>query len=180
METARWMFVVALSCVWAFYSLDNGRIAWRQIVGDDDGRPFSPLLGGLVGGAAVFLAPVSGLADRIPWVLVPVVIDFGSLPYLILCLVGPKWTNVSLRSLASRQDVTTRNRFGQTPLHAAALLNQPTRCRELIELGADICARDRWGQTPLDRATLALSDEAAQVIADAAGIAYKPLPRNQP
>jgi hypothetical protein len=179
-EVGLWVFVVALGVVWVLCALDNGRTAWRQIIcGEDDGRPFSPLIGGLVGGIAVAVAPVGGLAERLPWVIVPAVLDFGSLPYIGLCLVGPAWANTRLRSLAYRRDVVARNRFGQSPLHASALLNLPDRCRELIALGADVLARDRWGQTPLDRATIALSDEAARVIAAAAGVEYRPLPRKQ-
>ena len=180
MDVALWVIVVALGAVWALFALDNGRIAWRQIIrGDDDGRPFSPLVGGVIGGIAVAVAPVGGLADRLPWAVVPAVLDFGTLPYIGLCLVGPAWENARLRSLAFRGDVVARNRFGETPLHAAALLNLPGRCRELIALGADVRAQDRWGQTPLDRATIALSDEAAEVIAAAAGVEYRPLPRRQ-
>ena len=178
MNVGLWVVAAALGAVWALFAVDNGRTAWRQIIqGEDDGRPFSPLVGGLVGSVAVALAPVGGLPERLPWALVPAVLDFGSLPYLGMCLIGPVLESAALRSLAFRGNVMARNRFDQTPLHAAALLNLPGRCRELIALNADVQARDRWGQTPLDRATMAQSDEAAEVIAEAAGVEYRPLPR---
>jgi len=179
-DVGLWVIVVALGAVWVLFALDNGRTAWRQIIrGEDDGRPFSPLVGGVIGGIAVAVAPVGGLAERLPWAVVPAFLDFGTMPYIGLCLVGPVWENARLRSLAFRDDVAARNRFGQTPLHAAALLNLPGRCRELIALGADVRAQDRWGQTPLDRATIALSDKAAEVIGAATGVEYRALPRRQ-
>lgn len=177
-DAVLWVIVAVLGGVWAFFALDNGQTAWRQIVrAECDARSFSPWLGGVLGAVAVAVAPVGELGDRLPWAVVPVVLDFGSLPYLGLCLFGPAWNHARLRSLAFSRDVAARNRFGQTPLHGAALLNLPDRCRELITLGADVQAHDRWGQTPLDRATTALSNEAAEVIAAAAGVEYQPLPQ---
>ncbi len=62
----------------------NGYIAWRQFVLSESAPSFGPVLGGCLGVGAILAAPMGAWTDRLPYVLIPLVLDFGALPYLAL------------------------------------------------------------------------------------------------
>ena len=46
-------------------------------------------------------------------------------------------------------DVTARDKYGVTPLHAAAALGKPATIQALLAAGAHVMARGKYGATPL-------------------------------
>jgi hypothetical protein len=87
MGLVQWVVASALAGLWLLLALYNGQLAWQQFVRRrDDGRGLAPVFGGLFGAGAVMLAPVGTAQDRIVFAWLPVVLDFGCLPYLLLCL----------------------------------------------------------------------------------------------
>ena len=50
-------------------------------------------------------------------------------------------------------DLEARGKFGETPLHVAAISNKnPAVIAALLDAGANLKARDRFGKTPWDSA----------------------------
>lgn len=62
----------------------NGFIAWSRIVRSRPSPSFAPIVGGCLGVGAVLAAPLGAWTDRLPYGLIPLVLDFGTLPYLVL------------------------------------------------------------------------------------------------
>ena len=114
------------------------------------------------------ILPLGDVQSRLPFCALPLLLDFGAIPYLLMFLLGPSVGHAITRRFALSNDVHARNRFEQTPLHCAAVLNMSDRCRELIDMGADVHATDMWGVTPLGRAERAHAHDAERVIEEAA------------
>lgn len=80
----QWIFFLGFSAMFCVGALFNGSIAWRQwIMKEPDGPSFAPLLPGIVGVVAVLAAPFGELSDRLSYLWIPLVVDFGSIPYFL-------------------------------------------------------------------------------------------------
>lgn len=84
----QWLVFLAALIFFLGIALFNNTIAWRQWVKDiSEGPSIAPFIGGLIGVVAVLSAPFSDINDRIVFLWLPLIIDFGSLPYLVLIIV---------------------------------------------------------------------------------------------
>jgi len=80
-------FIVAL-LAYAVGAVFNGLVGWRVWIRDEsDGPSVAPFLFGLIGIGAVLVAPFGELSDRLPWLWLPLLLDYGSGPYLLLILI---------------------------------------------------------------------------------------------
>lgn len=63
----------------------NGLIAWREwIEKESDGPSLAPLISGAIGVVAVLSAPFGELSERLPFLWIPIVFDFGTGPYFLM------------------------------------------------------------------------------------------------
>jgi len=79
-----WIFASLCLIGFLLFAGYNGFIAWRQFVLSEPAPSFGPVIGGCLGVGAILAAPLGAWTDRLPYVLIPLVLDFGSLPYLAL------------------------------------------------------------------------------------------------
>ena len=66
-------------CIVAGY---NAWIAWQRFVVRTPAPSLAPFIGGIAGLGAVIAMPVADLSVRLPYGLIPLVLDAGCLPYL--------------------------------------------------------------------------------------------------
>ena len=59
-------------------------------------------------------------------------------------------------------DVNEKDKYGDTPLHIAAVRSSRETVIQLIEKGADVNSRTKWGRTPLAEAASVGSGEIAE------------------
>ncbi|XP_031568716.1 SMC5-SMC6 complex localization factor protein 1-like [Actinia tenebrosa] len=69
--------------------------------------------------------------------------------------------------------VNKRNARGETPLHKAAIKNEPPKIRELIEAGADVNLTDHAGWTPLHEACNHGNEACVEEILKVRPLVYK-------
>jgi ankyrin repeat protein len=62
-------------------------------------------------------------------------------------------------------DISVTDKFGTTPLHAAAIVNDLELAKVLVKKGADLNAKTKDNQTPLDMAKNKKSTEVAAFLA---------------
>ncbi|MFQ5936960.1 MAG: hypothetical protein ACE5LB_11200 [Acidiferrobacterales bacterium] len=80
-----WTIFLGFSLTFLLGAVFNGSIAWREWYKNvSDGPSIAPLLFGAIGIVAVLAAPFGDLADRLPYLWIPLVLDFGSAPYFSL------------------------------------------------------------------------------------------------
>ncbi len=79
-----WIFASLCLIGFMLYACYNGLIAWCQFVLSESARSYAPVIGGCLGVGAILAAPLGAWTDRLPYVLIPLVLDFGALPYLAL------------------------------------------------------------------------------------------------
>ncbi len=79
-----WIFASLCLAVFLLFAGRNGSIAWCQFVLSEPARSFGPVVGGCLGVGAILATPLGAWTDRLPYVLIPLVLDFGTLPYLAL------------------------------------------------------------------------------------------------
>ena len=60
----------------------NAWIVWQVYVAREHAPSFAPFFGGIAGLGAVLAMPLGSLSDRLPYCLIPLVLDAGCLPYL--------------------------------------------------------------------------------------------------
>ena len=79
-----WIF--ASSCLIGFllFAGYNGFIAWSNFVLSASTPSYAPVIGGCLGVGAVLALPLGAWTDRVPYVAIPLMLDFGTLPYLAL------------------------------------------------------------------------------------------------
>ena len=81
----QWILFVGFSVIFCIGAFFNGSVAWRQfIMKEPDGPSFAPLLPGIVGVVAILAAPFGELSDRLSYLWIPLVVDFGSIPYFLI------------------------------------------------------------------------------------------------
>jgi uncharacterized membrane protein len=90
-ETARliiqWAIFAGALLVYLVGAGFNGWIAWREWVkGEPDGPSIAPIIAGAIGVVAVLAFPVGTIHDRVPYIWIPLVLDCGSAPYLLLVI----------------------------------------------------------------------------------------------
>ncbi len=79
-----WIFASLCLIGFLLFAAYNGFIAWCRFVLSEPARSFGPVVGGCLGVGAILAAPLGAWTDRLPYVLIPLVLDFGALPYLAL------------------------------------------------------------------------------------------------
>ncbi len=79
-----WIFASLCLVGLLLFAGRNGYIAWCQFVLSEPASSFAPLAGGCLGVGAVLAAPLGAWSDRLPYTLIPLVLDFGALPYFAL------------------------------------------------------------------------------------------------
>lgn len=72
--------IILLSAVSLFFIVMNGRIFWNNMIAKKEWISEAPLIGGLLGGAAVLL-----IFGREYWflALIPMVLDWGCIPLIV-------------------------------------------------------------------------------------------------
>jgi hypothetical protein len=86
-STAQWVLCALAIGAYLSGASQNASIAWREWYhGDSRGPSLNPVIFGMIGVFAVLAAPFGTLADRLWWVWVPLLLDFGSLPYLVFSI----------------------------------------------------------------------------------------------
>ncbi len=59
-------------------------LGWRQLVrGELEGISPAPIIGGLSGFVSIMVMPIESIATRLAFAWTPLVLDFGTLPYLL-------------------------------------------------------------------------------------------------
>jgi hypothetical protein len=80
----RWIFFIFCAGVFLIAAFFNACVAWRVwFRGQPDGPSFAPILFGVIGLGAVLMAPFGTLAERASYAWLPLVLDFGCIPYLV-------------------------------------------------------------------------------------------------
>ncbi len=79
-----WFFASLCLIGFLLFASYNGFIAWCQFVLSAPSPSFAPVFGGCLGVGAILAAPLGVWTDRLPYVLIPLVLDFGALPYVAL------------------------------------------------------------------------------------------------
>ena len=76
-----------------FQAVYNGwALGWRQWVrGEVDGISPAPIIGGLAGFSGIMVAPIESFTTRLAFAWMPLVLDLGTLPYLIGALISEVW-----------------------------------------------------------------------------------------
>jgi len=83
----QWALFLFFGGIFAIVAAFNGSIAWRQwIKGVPEEPSIAPLIGGMLGGVAVLAAPFGTMPDRLPYLWVPAILDFGTLPYFLVVI----------------------------------------------------------------------------------------------
>lgn len=62
-------------------------LGWRQLVrGELEGISPAPIIGGLIGFVSILVMPIESIATRLAFAWMPLVLDLGTLPYLLVGL----------------------------------------------------------------------------------------------
>lgn len=89
METVpAWIAALVLAGFFVVFAFYNSLVVWETYVVPGYPRSYAPFVGGIAGLGAVLAMPLGSLSDRLPWSLIPLVLDAGCLPYLAAIL----WT----------------------------------------------------------------------------------------
>lgn len=81
-----WIFTLLCLAGFLMFAGFNNWIAWGQFCAREWRPSYAPLAGGACGVGAVLAAPLGAWFDRLPYAVLPLLLDFGSLPYLALFL----------------------------------------------------------------------------------------------
>jgi len=89
-HVARIVFAVALGSAFVLVALGNSvgmllALRRRRAEGSEGGVSFVPFVGGVAGALACLVTPVAGLAR---WAWLPLLVDFGSVPLLVITAVA--------------------------------------------------------------------------------------------
>ena len=87
MIAARWVLTIVLSLLWLIIAVTNAALTWREWVRKEERVPsIIPVVGGFVAWLAATVCPWD---SPLVWLLfwLAVILDVGSLPYLVLGLV---------------------------------------------------------------------------------------------
>lgn len=83
METVPdWIAVLIAAGFFVVFASYNAWVAWTAHVAPEHARSNAPFLGGIAGLGAVLAMPIGSVGDRLPWSLIPLVLDAGCPPYL--------------------------------------------------------------------------------------------------
>lgn len=88
MIAARWVLTIVLSLLWLIIAVTNAALTWREWVRKEDRVPsIIPVVGGFVAWLAATVCPWD---SPLVWLLfwLAVILDVGSLPYLVMGLVA--------------------------------------------------------------------------------------------
>ena len=88
-EIVRWAIAGILGAVFLMLAIFNGwALGWRQLVrGEVDGVSPAPIIGGDFGFVSIMVMPIESIATRLAFAWMPLVLDLGTLPYLVGGLV---------------------------------------------------------------------------------------------
>jgi hypothetical protein len=85
LSTIQWIIFVSTLVLSLLGAAFNGIIAWREwYEKESDGPSAAPLIFGAIGVVAVLSAPFGELSERIPFLWIPIVFDYGTGPYFLL------------------------------------------------------------------------------------------------
>ena len=84
-EIIRWAIAIVLGALFLMLAMFNGwALGWRQLVrGESEGVSPAPIIGGLSGFVSIMVMPTESIATRLVFAWMPLVLDFGTLPYLL-------------------------------------------------------------------------------------------------
>ena len=83
METVpAWIAALIAAGFFVVFASYNAWVAWETHVARGYARSHAPFIGGIAGLGAVLAMPLGSVGDRLPWSLIPLVLDAGCLPYL--------------------------------------------------------------------------------------------------
>lgn len=80
METFRWLLTLVLAAFFLGLSVFNWRAFWRNTVRRGREPAAVPVVAALLGVLAVYVCPLAG-SSKAWWV--PLILDFGALPYAL-------------------------------------------------------------------------------------------------
>jgi len=85
LSITQWIIFLSTLLLYLLGATFNGIIAWRIWYKKEiEGPSVAPLLFGLIGVVAVLFAPFGELSERIPFLWIPIVFDYGTGPYFLL------------------------------------------------------------------------------------------------
>ena len=88
MIAARWMLTILFGLLWLLIATFNGWVAWRQFVRKEERAPsIAPFIGGFIAYVGFSICPWDS-PQKYLYFWLALVLDVGSLPYLVLVIVG--------------------------------------------------------------------------------------------
>ena len=84
-EIIRWAIAIVLGSFFLLLAIFNGWVlGWRQLVrGELEGISPAPIIGGLSGFISIMVVPIESIATRLAFAWMPLVLDLGTLPFLL-------------------------------------------------------------------------------------------------
>ena len=88
-EIIRWAVAIILGAFFLLLAIFNGWVmGWRQFVrGELEGVSPAPIIGGLSGFISIMVVPIESITTRLTLAWMPLVLDLGTIPYLLGGLV---------------------------------------------------------------------------------------------
>ena len=88
-EIIRWVIAGILGAFFLALAIFNGwALGWRQWVRRElEGISPAPIIGGLSGFSSIMVMPIESIGTRVAFAWIPLVLDLGTLPYLLGGLV---------------------------------------------------------------------------------------------
>lgn len=77
-----WIAALIAAAFFVVFAGYNAWIAWQVYVAREHAPSFGLFFGGIAGLGAVLAMPLGSVSDRLPYSLIPLVLDAGCLPYL--------------------------------------------------------------------------------------------------
>lgn len=77
-----WLFAAICLSGFLLFAGYNSFMAWSVYVKSEHAQSIGPVFGGLIGFVGLLIAPVGEWTDRLAYAWIPLLLDFGCVPYL--------------------------------------------------------------------------------------------------
>ena len=87
-EIIRWGIAIVLGAIFISLGTFNWWAGWRELIGrSPNGVSVAPMIGGLCGLVGIAIVPIDSITTRLAFAWIPLVLDYGTIPYLVGGLV---------------------------------------------------------------------------------------------